>query len=87
LAAFTSPTGFGNITETNVMDTATAVATLNSMMVTPEKHYINLHTRVNASGAVRSQMGVARTSDPALAGAALVGSAVTTAAPGALVSL
>jgi uncharacterized protein (TIGR03437 family) len=87
MAAFTSATGFGNITETNLMEAATALATLNSMMVTPDRHYINLHTRVNAGGAVRSQMGTVRTASPVLSGMALVGSAVITGAPGALVSL
>ena len=87
MTAFTSPTGFGNVMETNLMEAAPAMATLNSMMVTPDKHYVNLHTRVNASGAVRSQMGSVRTANPALSGLALVGSRVVTAAPGALVSV
>ena len=48
--------GFGNIyLSVNVNDTD-GLATLNSLVRNPENHYLNLHTRDNPGGAVRSQL-------------------------------
>lgn len=51
-----SATGFGNIYAPVMVTAATGLATLNSLIASPEKHYINLHTTVNTGGAVRAQV-------------------------------
>ena len=43
-----------------------ALTSLNSLLTNPENHYINLHTAVNAGGAVRVQMGADNTRLPAI---------------------
>jgi adhesin/invasin len=43
------------------------LATLNSAVANPEKHYVNLHTTVYGGGAVRSQLGAAATGAPTIA--------------------
>lgn len=81
------PSGFGNLSYRASIDGGTALASLNSLVVNPEKHYLNLHTRVNPGGVVRSQMAAAATLTPVVGGVAAVGSSVTTTAPGALLSI
>lgn len=81
--------GSGNMMRwVNVANTA-GLATLNSMVQTPEKQYFNLHTAASPGGAVRAQLGTAITAVPAVT--AVIGSAgdpkSTTVAPGELVSL
>lgn len=51
-----SATGFGNIYRVVSVMSATALAAANSVVASPEKHYLNLHTTVNPGGAVRSQL-------------------------------
>jgi uncharacterized protein (TIGR03437 family) len=43
-----------------------ALTSLNSLVTNPENHYINLHTAVNAGGAVRVQMGEENTKAPSI---------------------
>ncbi|MBM3811272.1 MAG: CHRD domain-containing protein [Acidimicrobiia bacterium] len=87
-STITSATGFGNIfLRTTVSDDA-GLATVNSMLANPERHYLNLHTAVNRGGAVRAQTGTAL-GRPVL-GAAVAATndpAGTTGAPGGLVSI
>ena len=64
LAAFDSPTGFGNITRSVNVGGGQALTSLNSVVVSPENHYINLHTMANAGGAVRAQLGAENTRSP-----------------------
>jgi len=64
LAAFDSPTGFGNITRSVNLGGGNALAALNSLVASPENHYINLHTMANAGGAVRAQLGAENTRAP-----------------------
>ncbi len=81
------PLGFGNLSYRTFVDGGLPLASLNSLVVNPENHYVNLHTRVNPGGAVRSQMAPATTMSPVVGGVAAVGSEVTTTAPGALLSI
>ncbi len=64
LAAFDSATGFGNITRSVNVGGGTALASLNSVVASPENHYINLHTMVNPGGAVRAQLAAENTRTP-----------------------
>jgi uncharacterized protein (TIGR03437 family) len=59
-----SESGFGNISRRVHVSAGTALASLNSLLMNPENHYVNLHTSVNSGGAVRSQLGAARTANP-----------------------
>jgi len=51
----TSDSG-GNIWRLATVSSAAGIATLNSLMQNPEKHYLNLHTAQFTGGAVRSQL-------------------------------
>jgi uncharacterized protein (TIGR03437 family) len=57
-------TGFGNIYIPVLVSAAPGLATVNSMIKSPEQHYVNLHTTVNGGGAVRAQVGTQFTSAP-----------------------
>jgi len=82
-----SETGFGNISRrTNIVD-GTALDSLNSLVADPTRHYINLHTRVNPGGAVRAQMGAARSGRPAVGAVVNAADNTATAAPGGLISI
>lgn len=61
-----SATGFGNIWMPINIAGGQALTSLNSLLTNPENHYINLHTSVNAGGAVRYQMGVENTKSPSI---------------------
>jgi uncharacterized protein (TIGR03437 family) len=82
-------TGFGNVFRMVTVADATGVATLNSLVATPENHYINLHTTTNPGGAVRSQLAPANSARPAIAAviSANLDRASTTVAPGGLISI
>ena len=81
--------GFGNIYSLVLVSTEAGLATVNSLLANPDRHYMNLHTRVNPSGAVRSQLGSASSALPAVAAIISAASAtsVTNLAPGALISI
>ena len=66
LRTLDSATGFGNIWMPINVSGGQALTSLNSLLTNPENHYINLHTAVNAGGAVRAQMGVDNTRNPAV---------------------
>ena len=53
LAPFTDADGQGNIT---TVVTGTPPATLQAILDNPRSYYVNLHTSVNAGGAMREQM-------------------------------
>lgn len=80
--------GFGNISRFGLTVSEAGLATLNSMLASPEKHYLNLHTRVNPGGAVRAQMGAA-IGRPAVGEAlsAILNPGQRNAAPGGMVSI
>jgi uncharacterized protein (TIGR03437 family) len=61
-----SETGFLNIEKSVNVLTANGLATLNSLVVNPENHYVNLHTLVNPGGAIRAQLTSARTLAPVI---------------------
>lgn len=86
-ASVARATGFGNLTGRVLVTSALGLASLNSLVVHPERHYLNLHTRVHPGGAIRGQIAEARTLSPIVTGAATVGSHLTTAAPGGLLSI
>jgi len=64
LAAFDSASGFGNIFKAAGVGGGQALTSLNSVVSSPENHYINLHTSANAGGAVRAQLGTENTRAP-----------------------
>jgi len=63
--------GTGNIFRGAPATSAAALATLNSMLIDPSKHYVNLHTTTHTGGVVRAQLSRAEmrisrvTMDPA----------------------
>lgn len=59
-----SAAGFGNIYRWRTQDSNTAFQSMNSVVIYPERHYLNLHTTVNAPGAVRGQLAEASTARP-----------------------
>ena len=61
-----SATGFGNVSRLVLVAEGAALASLNSLVQNPEKHYVNLHSRVNPGGVVRAQLAAANTSSPAI---------------------
>jgi uncharacterized protein (TIGR03437 family) len=69
---------------------ADGLATLRSLVVNPDNHYLNLHTTVNPGGAIRSQLGDI-VAVPTLSANGIVNATfaagVNTAAPGSLVSI
>lgn len=88
-APIESATGFGNIYKMANITTANGLAALNSLVQNPERHYINLHTSVNAGGAVRAQVAAPNTK---LAAVSSVISAISdrdrrTVAPGGLMTI
>lgn len=83
-----SATGFGNIYAPVLVTSATGLATLNSMIASPEKHYINLHTTVNTGGAVRAQLREQFASPPAISSVLSAADvSLKTVAPGEWVSI
>lgn len=64
LRTLDSATGFGNIWFPVNVGGGQALTSLNSLLTNPENHYVNLHTSVNAGGAVRMQMGPENTRTP-----------------------
>lgn len=63
-------TGFGNIYRSVLVNSTVGLATVNSLIANPERHYMNLHTSVNPGGAVRAQVGEPFSSPPAIGDAA-----------------
>ncbi|HUQ91173.1 MAG TPA: CHRD domain-containing protein [Bryobacteraceae bacterium] len=61
-----STDGFGNIYIPVLVTSATGLATVNSMLASPEKHYINLHSTVTPSGVIRAQIAPAFSSAPSI---------------------
>jgi uncharacterized protein (TIGR03437 family) len=60
----TSASGMANIYRVVNVTTEAGLATLNSLVMNPERHYVNLHTTVNRGGAVRAQLTEASTAAP-----------------------
>lgn len=78
--------GTGNIYRVAQVRTAAALRALNSLILNPERHYVNLHTSTNPGGATRAQLGSPSTAAPVVT---FVASGVqhpelTTLAPGGL---
>jgi uncharacterized protein (TIGR03437 family) len=65
-ASVQSTTGEGNIFRYFNAEGQLALDSVNSLLRNPENHYLNLHTTVNAGGAVRSQLAPVSTAVPSL---------------------
>ncbi len=86
----TTSDGFGNVfVMAPAQLTAASLVTLNSILVSPENQYVNLHTTELPGGAFRSQLAAANTAVPAITGAtnAVFSTAVTGVAPLGLASV
>jgi uncharacterized protein (TIGR03437 family) len=81
-----SETGFGNIFLFATMSNPNEVATLNSLVQNPERHYLNLHTSVNPGGVVRAQLTPANTALPVVTRGGNAANGATAAA-GGLISI
>ncbi|MFN7921274.1 MAG: CHRD domain-containing protein [Bryobacteraceae bacterium] len=84
-----SATGFGNIWLASIVSTPEGLATMNSVLSSPELHYFNIHTTANPGGALRTQMGTARTASPVVNAviSAAGDASLKVAAPGELISV
>ena len=84
-----SATGAGNLYRVVTVTTTAGLATLNSLVKDPEKHYVNMHTTTYPGGAVRAQLAAANALTP-VAGpiiSAVSDVALTTVAPGGLMTI
>jgi len=59
-----SADGFGNIWRSFVVTTEAGLVAMNGLLANPEGYYLNLHTTVNAGGAVRGQLAPANANRP-----------------------
>jgi uncharacterized protein (TIGR03437 family) len=84
-----SATGAGNLYRIATVTTAAGLATLNSLVKDPEKHYVNLHSSVNPGGAVRAQLAAASVQTPVVGPiiSAVSDPALKTVAPGGLMTI
>jgi len=81
-----SESGVGNIYIFQLMTDTAAIATLNSLVVNPENHYLNLHTTVNPGGAVRAQLMPSNTALPVVTGGGNLANGGASA-PGGLIAI
>jgi uncharacterized protein (TIGR03437 family) len=86
-SSVTSETGFGNISRRANIVSGTALDSLNSLVMDPTRHYLNLHTRANPGGAVRAQMSGPRTGAPQIGAVVSASTAVDASAPLGLISI
>jgi uncharacterized protein (TIGR03437 family) len=61
-----SPTGFGNLYRQATISESRALASMNSLVANPEKHYYNLHSSVNPTGLMRAQLAEQMTALPSV---------------------
>jgi uncharacterized protein (TIGR03437 family) len=81
--------GTGNIWRLATMSSTAQISSLNDLVQSPEKHYLNLHTTANPGGATRVQLGPATTPAPFVSAAisSVSDASRTTGAPNALMSV
>ncbi len=81
--------GTGNLTRLSTVSSSAALASLNDLVLSPEKHYYNLHTSANPGGATRAQLGSANPPAPQVTAAISAVSDITRtiAAPNSLMSV
>jgi uncharacterized protein (TIGR03437 family) len=84
-----SPTGEGNIYRTAIVSTDAQLTSMNSILTNPDNQYLNLHTTVNAGGAVRQQLRPVSVALPAVETviSAVSDSNFRTVAPGGLMTI
>ncbi|HXJ42584.1 MAG TPA: CHRD domain-containing protein [Bryobacteraceae bacterium] len=58
--------GTGNLFRIVTVDAGQPLASLNDLLINPEKHYWNIHTTANPGGVVRFQLGKAVTTAPVI---------------------
>ncbi len=82
-------TASGNVFKTVTVGDAAGLSTLNSLVSTPEKQYVNMHTTAYPGGVIRAQLGVPSAGAPKVNIVITAASVptITTAAPGELVSI
>ncbi len=85
-ASVASDTGNGNIFRLITVADASGLRALNGIVQNPSNYYVNLHTTVNPSGAIRDQLG-APLGKPAIGGIGATASVVTSGAPGSILSI
>lgn len=81
-----SDSGNGNIYRAVTVSKTADIAALSRIMQNPAGFYVNLHTSVNGSGAIRDQMASAAKA-PVAAGTTAVSSAVTSYSAGSALSI
>jgi uncharacterized protein (TIGR03437 family) len=81
-----SDTGNGNIFKLVNVSTPAAITALNALIQNPNGFYVNVHTTVNAGGAMREQLAPAL-AKPNVGGVTAVASTLTTVAPGGIMSI
>jgi len=79
-------TGNGNIFKSANVTTDAGITALNGILVNPNGYYMNLHTTVNAGGAMRDQLAQPL-AKPAITGIGSNASSVANSAPGGLISI
>lgn len=86
-APVVTDTGFGNIYIPVLVGETAGLATLNTLLASPDRAYTNLHTTVNPGGAVRAQLSTA-TAKPAIeAVTSGIGPASRVVAPGGAMAI
>lgn len=81
--------GTGNITRLAIAGTGQALASLNDVIINPEKHYVNMHSTANPGGIVRAQLVTPSTAAPKVtfAETGTQDPRATTVAPGGMILL
>ncbi len=85
-ASVVSDSGNGNIYRIVTVATAAGIAALNGLVANPNLFYENLHTTVNAGGAIRSQL-IGAAPKGVVGGVAATSSTILNAAPGSILSI
>ena len=85
----TFDSGVGSLYKIVTVSDTAGLATLNSLVMNPENHYVNVHTTVNGGGAIRAQVAAANTKLPSVTAAisAISVPTRTIGAPGGMMTI